>query len=59
MRPVNLLPATDRPRVAAQAPPNASIAVLVVLGLLLVGVAGWVFTKNQVNDKRSAIAAAD
>jgi Tfp pilus assembly protein PilN len=59
MRPVNLLPASERPRVAAQAPPNASIAVLAVLGLLLIAVAGWVFTKNQVNDKRTAIATAE
>ena len=59
MRSVNLLPASERPRVAAQAPPNASIAVLAVLGLLLLAVAGFVFTKNQVNDKRTAIATAE
>ena len=58
MKAVNLLPASERPRVAAQAPANASVAVLAVLALLLVGVAGWVFTKNQVNDRRTAIATA-
>ena len=59
MKPVNLLPAAERPRVAAKAPENASVAVLAVLALLLVGVAAWVFTTNQVNDKRSAIATAE
>lgn len=59
MRAVNLLPDAERPRAVVQAPPNASIAVLAVLGALLIGVAGWVFTKNQVNDRQSAIATAN
>lgn len=59
MKPVNLLPATERPRAVAKAPANASIAVLAVLGLLVLAVGGWVFTKNQVNGKRSDIATAN
>lgn len=59
MKPVNLLPPSERPRAAAKAPANASVAVVAVLGVLVVAVAGWVFTKNQVNGKRSDIAAAN
>lgn len=59
MKPVNLLPTTERPRAVAQAPRNASVMVIAVLGVLLLAVAGWVFTKNQVNDRQSAIATAN
>jgi Tfp pilus assembly protein PilN len=58
VRPVNLLPAAERPRATVAAPRNASIIVLAVLGALLVGVAGYVFTKNQVTDRTAGIATA-
>lgn len=58
MRPVNLLPHGERPRAVASVPTGSSTAVLAVLAVLVLAVAGWVFTKNQVTDRTTAIAAA-
>lgn len=58
MRAVNLLPGSERARVAAPVPKNTSKIVIACLGLLLVATAGFVFTKNQVTDRKSEIATA-
>jgi Tfp pilus assembly protein PilN len=58
VKPVNLLPATERPRPVVAAPDNASTVVMATLALLLVAVAAFVFTKNQVTDRNSDIAQA-
>ena len=58
MKAVNLLPPSERPRAVAAAPENASKIVLGVLGLLVVAMALFVFTKNQATDKRDSIATA-
>jgi Tfp pilus assembly protein PilN len=55
---VNLLPAGERPRPTVAAPANASTLVMATLALLLVAVAAFVFTKNQVTDRKSEIAQA-
>jgi Tfp pilus assembly protein PilN len=58
MKPVNLLPATERPRPTVAAPENASTVVMAALALLLIAVGAFVFTKNQVTDRKSDIAQA-
>lgn len=58
MRPVNLLPPSERPRATVAAPQNASTIVLVVLAVLVVAIAGLVLTKNQATSKRAEIAKA-
>jgi Tfp pilus assembly protein PilN len=57
MRPVNLLPAQDRPRAAGGLKGSAYVLVG-VLGALLVMVALYVLTTNQVNDRKSQAAEA-
>ncbi len=58
MKAVNLLPPSERPRPIAAAPPNASKIVLGALGLPVVAMAMFVFTKNQATDRRDSIAEA-
>ncbi len=58
MKPVNLLPPSERPRAVAAAPANASKIVLAVLGAFLLAMAAFVFTKNQATDRRDSIAQA-
>ena len=58
MKAVNLLPPADRPRAVPAAPENASKIVLGALGLLLLAMALFVFTKNQVTDRKDSIAQA-
>lgn len=58
MKAINLLPPSERPRAVVAAPANASKIVLAVLGVLLIAVAAFVFTKNQTTDRRDAIAQA-
>jgi Tfp pilus assembly protein PilN len=58
VKPVNLLPAGERPRSTVAAPANASTVVMATLALLLVAVAAFVFTKNQVTDRKADIAEA-
>ncbi len=58
MRPVNLLPASDRGRRAAAVPPNASYIVLGVLAGLLLAVVAVVMTGNQVATRTTEIAEA-
>jgi Tfp pilus assembly protein PilN len=58
VKPVNLLPAAERPRATVAAPANASTLVMATLALLLVAVAAFVFTKNQVTDRKADIAKA-
>jgi Tfp pilus assembly protein PilN len=59
VKPVNLLPPSERPRPRVAAPANASTAVMATLALLLIAVAAFVFTKNQVTDHKADIAQAD
>jgi len=56
MRPVNLLPESDRRRQPAQG--GSSYLVLGVLGVLLVMVAAYVLVANQVTTRQNAAAAA-
>ena len=56
MRPVNLLPASERVA-ASGSRPGSSYAVLGVLVVLLVGVVAYVLTANQVTSKKDELAA--
>jgi Tfp pilus assembly protein PilN len=58
VKPVNLLPAGERPRATVAAPANASTVVMATLAFLLIAVAAFVFTKNQVTDRKADIAKA-
>jgi len=58
MRPVNLLPSSDRARRVAAVPSNASYIVLGVLAALLLAVVAVVMTGNQVTTRTSEIAKA-
>ncbi|HYI37276.1 MAG TPA: PilN domain-containing protein [Thermoleophilaceae bacterium] len=59
MKPVNLLPGTERPRAVAAAPENASKIVMGCLAALVIAVAAFVVTKNQATDRRDKIAQAE
>jgi Tfp pilus assembly protein PilN len=56
MRPVNLLPEGQRPRGAGDNTGNGPKIAIGVLAALLVMVAGYVFTVNQVNSRETEIA---
>ena len=58
MRPVDLLPASERGRRAAAVPANASYIVLGVLAVLLLAVVALVMSGNQVADRTTEIAKA-
>lgn len=56
MRPVNLLPEGQRPRGPGDATGNGPKVVLGVLAVLLLMVAGYVFTANQVSSRETELA---
>jgi Tfp pilus assembly protein PilN len=58
MRAVNLLPANDRRRRAAEVPSNASYVFLGVLGALLLAVVALVMTGNSITTTKAEIARA-
>jgi Tfp pilus assembly protein PilN len=58
MKPVNLLPQSERAVRPAEGLGGSSYVVLGVLGVLLLAVVAFVFTQNQVNDRGSQIAKA-
>lgn len=58
MRPVNLLPERDRAKGSAKAVDGSSFAVLGVLAVLLLAVAAYVVTTNQINGRGAEIAQA-
>ena len=55
MRPVNLLPQSERAAKPAEGLSGSSYVVLGVLGALLLGVLTFVFSQNQVNDRAGKI----
>ena len=59
MRPVNLLPERDRAKGSAKAVDGSSFAVLGVLAVLLLAVATYVLTTNQINGRGVDIAKAE
>jgi len=58
MRPVNLLPSSDRKRRPAEVPSNASYVFLGVLGALLLAVVALVMTGNSITSHKAEIARA-
>jgi Tfp pilus assembly protein PilN len=58
MRPVNLLPNDQRRRGSGGSTGNSAYIVLGVLAVLLAMVGFYVFTSNQVNDRKSQAAEA-
>ena len=59
MRPVNLLPASDRRRRPVEPPPNASYIVLGVLAVLLLAAVTVVMTQNRITTNKAEIARAE
>ncbi len=59
MRPVNLLPPSDRAVRPSEGASGSSYIVLGILGGLLVAVLAFVVTQNQVNDRTSAISKTE
>ena len=58
MRPVNLLPSSARPYVASGAKSNSSYIVLGVLAALVIAVAAYVLTTNQISSRNDQIQTA-
>ncbi|HEY2600568.1 MAG TPA: PilN domain-containing protein [Thermoleophilaceae bacterium] len=59
MRPVNLLPQSARPYVASGKAGGGSYIVIGVLAALVLGVAGYVLTTNQITTRKNDIAQAN
>jgi len=58
MKPVNLLPASARPYVAAEGKPTGTYAVLAVLALLVVAAVVYVSTSNKITTRKDQIQTA-
>ncbi len=58
MRPVNLVPQDQRRRVRSEASGKGAHVVLGVLAVLVVMVAGYVLSSNQVTERENQAAAA-
>jgi len=58
MKPVNLLPASARPYVAAEGKPTGTYAVLAVLALLVVAAVVYVSTSNKITTRKGQIQTA-
>jgi Tfp pilus assembly protein PilN len=59
MRPVNLLPAKDRPRTGTGDSSGSSYVALGVLGVLLLAVLAYVLTSNSISSKKDEITRAE